>query len=218
MLACVGGKTSPVTMAMYKQFGDSFHHEPCTASTTLAQISVVRTRADPSDLQAFFCEAQKFHLNGVFEPFWRDWVLTDPSHFFTPETLHVLHKEFWDHNAKWLIFAIGESEIDFHFSVLQPVTGFQCFTEGISKLKQVTGCCQRDIQCSIVTVSADAAPRGVLIAICALMDFHYLVQSQSIDKNDLVCISAALNEFQASKDAIIDAGVCCGKANKVIDN
>ncbi|KAG1753542.1 uncharacterized protein EDB91DRAFT_1242525 [Suillus paluster] len=94
MLACIGGKTSLVTMAMYKQFGDSFRHEPHTASTTLAQLSVVRTRADPSDLQAFFREAQKFCLNGVFEPFWRDWVIIDPSRFFTPETLHVLHKEF----------------------------------------------------------------------------------------------------------------------------
>ncbi|KAG1792929.1 uncharacterized protein HD556DRAFT_1444008 [Suillus plorans] len=195
MLACVGGKTSPVTMAMYKQFGDSFRHEPCTASTTLAQISVVRTRADPSDLQAFFHEVQKFRLNGVFEPFWQDWVLTDPSHFFTPETLHVLHKEFWDHDAKWLIFAVGELEIDFCFSVLQPVTGFRRFAEGISKLKQVTG-----------RFSADAAPHGVLVAVRALMDFRYLVQSQSIDENDLVRISAVLNEFHASKDAIIDAG------------
>ncbi|KAG1803424.1 uncharacterized protein BJ212DRAFT_1285083, partial [Suillus subaureus] len=30
MLAAVGRKTSPVTMAMYKQFGDSFHHGPHT--------------------------------------------------------------------------------------------------------------------------------------------------------------------------------------------
>ncbi|KAG2046224.1 hypothetical protein BDR06DRAFT_985663 [Suillus hirtellus] len=185
----------------------SFHHEPCMASTTLAQISVVCTQADPSDLQAFFREAQKFRLNGVFEPFWQDWVLTDPSHFFTPETLHVLHKEFWDHDAKWLIFAVGESEIDFCFSVLQPVTSFRCFAEGISKLKQVTG-----------RFSADAAPCGVLVAVRALMDFCYLVQSQSINENDLVHISAALNEFHTSKDAIIDAGVCRGKANKVIDN
>ncbi|KAG1836785.1 hypothetical protein DFJ58DRAFT_846769 [Suillus subalutaceus] len=130
MLACIGGRTSPVTMAMYKQFGDSFRHEPRTASTILAQISIVRTRANPSDLQAFFCEAQKFHLNGVFKPFWLGWVLTDPSRFFTPETLH----------------------------------------------------------------------------------------SPSIDKNDLVRISAALNEFHANKDAIIDARVRRGKANKVISN
>jgi len=30
MLAAVGGKTSPVTTVMYKQFGDSFHHPPWT--------------------------------------------------------------------------------------------------------------------------------------------------------------------------------------------
>lgn len=30
MLACVGGKTSPVTMVMYRQFGDPFRHEPRT--------------------------------------------------------------------------------------------------------------------------------------------------------------------------------------------
>jgi hypothetical protein len=134
-------------------------------------------------------------------------VLADPSHFFTPETLHVFHKEFWDHDAKWLIFAVGESEIDFRFSVLHPVTGFRRFAEGISKLKQVTGHCQRDIQHSIIACSADAAPRGVLIAVRALMDFRYLVQSPSIDDNDLVRISAALNEFHEYKDVIIDAGV-----------
>ena len=44
MLSCVGGKTSPVTMpAMYKQFGDSFRHEPRSRSTTLAQLAVVST-------------------------------------------------------------------------------------------------------------------------------------------------------------------------------
>lgn len=142
MLSGVGGKTSPVTMAMYKQFGDSFRHEPRTRSTTLAQLAVVHARADPTDVQAFFREAQKFRLNGVDKPFWRDWLLAEPSHFLTPESLHHLHRQFWDHDAKWLICAVGESEIDFCFSVLQPVTGFRCFVGGISKLKQVTGRCQ----------------------------------------------------------------------------
>jgi len=91
MLSTVGGKASPVTMAMYKQFGDPFRHEPRTKSTTLAQLRVIWTRADPDDIEAFFCEAQKFRLNGVSEPFFEDWVLSEPSHFFTPETLHHIH-------------------------------------------------------------------------------------------------------------------------------
>ncbi|KAG1892950.1 uncharacterized protein F5891DRAFT_1197062 [Suillus fuscotomentosus] len=59
MLACVGGKTSPVTIAMYKQFGDPFQHEPRTRAKTLEQLKIVRSRACPDDLEAFFREAQK---------------------------------------------------------------------------------------------------------------------------------------------------------------
>jgi len=34
MLATIGGKTSPVTMAMYKQFSDPFQHEPVKSGST----------------------------------------------------------------------------------------------------------------------------------------------------------------------------------------
>lgn len=218
MLACVGGKTSPVTMAMYKQFGDAFRHEPRTRATTLAQLDVVHSRADPNDIEAFFRESQKFRLNGVAKPFWSDWTLADPDRFFTPESLHIIHKKFWDHDAQWLILAVGESEIDFRFSTLQPTTGYRHFREGISKLKQVTGRCHRDVQRSIIAVCADAAPPGVIVAVRALLHFHYLVQSPRINDGDICRISAALDEFHANKDAIINAGVRRGKGRTVIDN
>jgi hypothetical protein len=38
LLAAVAGKTSHLTMATYKQFGDPFRHEPRTTSTTVAQL------------------------------------------------------------------------------------------------------------------------------------------------------------------------------------
>ncbi|KAG0694251.1 hypothetical protein DFH29DRAFT_1006510 [Suillus ampliporus] len=60
MLACVGGKTSPVTMAMYKQFGDAFRHEPRTRATTLAQLDVVHSCADQDDIEAFFFAIETF--------------------------------------------------------------------------------------------------------------------------------------------------------------
>jgi Plavaka transposase len=41
------GKTSSVTMVLYKQFRDNFRHEPCTASATIAQLLVVKAKADP---------------------------------------------------------------------------------------------------------------------------------------------------------------------------
>ncbi|KAG1765881.1 hypothetical protein EV702DRAFT_1204407 [Suillus placidus] len=194
MLASVGGKTLPVTMVMYKQFGDPFQHEPQTKSTTLAQLAV------------------KFRLNGVEKPFWSDWVLAEPSHFFTSESLHHLHKQFYDHDAKWLICTVGESEMDFHFSVLQPMTGYRHFQGGISKLKQVTGRCQWDIEQYIIAISADAVPTGILTAVRTLMQFRYLVQLLRIDEEDIKCISDALAEFHANKDMIIAAGVRRGRA------
>ncbi|KAG1854650.1 hypothetical protein C8R48DRAFT_609736 [Suillus tomentosus] len=200
------------------QFGDPFRHEPRTKSTTLAQLAVVQTRADPNDIEAFFREAQKFRLNGVSKPFWQDWTLGEPSHFLTPEFLHLIHREFYDHDVKWMICAVGDMEIDFRFSVLQPITGFRHFYGGISKLKQVTGRTQRDIQRSIVAVSADAAPSAVITAVQALMEFRYLIQSPHIDEDDIKRISGALDEFHANKHAITAGGFRRGNKNKVIDN
>ena len=118
MIACVGGKTSPVTMVIYKEFGDPFHHEPQTALMTLVQLHIAQSKADPSNLQAFFCEAQHFRLNGISEPFFRNFPLLCPSSFLTPKMLHYLHKECWDHNVKWCLNVIGDSELDFQLSIM----------------------------------------------------------------------------------------------------
>ncbi|KAI5991759.1 hypothetical protein F5J12DRAFT_681046, partial [Pisolithus orientalis] len=113
MLAAVGGKTSLITMAMHKQFRDPFQHEPQTMSTTLAQLTVVKSKVHPTNIQVFFCKAQCFRLSRVSDPFWRDIPLSCPSTFITLEPLHHLHKEFWDHDMKWCINAVGEAKINF---------------------------------------------------------------------------------------------------------
>ena len=118
LYAGVGGKTSPLTMAAYKQFGNAFQHEPQTASATLAQLIKIESMIDPWDLTTYLSEAKWFHLNGVHCPFWRDWPLAEPSLFLTPELLHHWHKYFWDHDTKWCIWAVRAVEIDFWFSVL----------------------------------------------------------------------------------------------------
>ncbi|KAG1865732.1 hypothetical protein C8R48DRAFT_747731 [Suillus tomentosus] len=192
--------------------------DPVGHTTTLSQLDIARSKADPNDIKIFFREAQKFRLNGVNAPFWMDWVLSDPSHFLTPEFLHLIHREFYDHNTKWLICAVGDTEIDFRFSVLQAVTGFRHFHGGISKLKQVTGRTQRDIQRLIVAISVDAIPSAVMTAVRALMDFRYLVQSPVIDDILLARISTALDHFHTNKDAIIEGGFRRGQRGGVIEN
>lgn len=219
MLAGVAGKTSHLTVASYKKFGDAFRHEPRTASLTLAQREAIRTAVDPNiDLKAYAVEAMKFRLNGVDHLFWRDWPGAEPSTFFTPESLHHWHKQFWDHDCKWSIREVGPTEIDFRFSILPYRIGFRQFKEGISKLKQVTGREHRDVERYLVAVIAGAVPREFLVAIRALMDFRYLAQAPTIDETTCQNIESALQEFHAHKAAILEAGARVGKANKPIDN
>ena len=205
-------------MATYKQFGDPFQHKPQTASTTLAQLMCIESTIDPWDLDSYLPVAKCFRLNGVHHPFWRDWPLVEPSFFLTPEPLHHWHKMFWDHDAKWCIQAVGAAKIDFQFSVLQPCIGFCHFTEGISGLKQVTGCKHCDVQCYIVGVIAGTIPRDFLIAIWASMDFWYLCQAEEIDDGCCDRIQAALIGFHAHKSVITDAGARVGVGNRPINN
>ena len=112
---------------------------------------------------------------------------------------------FWDHNAKWCVHKVGGTEIDFHFSILQPHTGFRHFTEGISSLKQVTGRDHRDVQRYIVGVITSAVPWDFLIAIRLAMDFRYCCQATELDDKDCDNALAALLEFHQHKSAIMDA-------------
>ena len=214
MLAAVGRKTSPLTMVMFKQFGDPFRHELRMRETTLAQLSVAKSKANPVDVEAFFREAQHFRLNGVHEPFWRNYLLACPSSFLTPEFLHYLHRKFWDRDAKWCINVVGAAEIDFCFLILQPIVGFQHFKGGITKLKQVTGRVHCDIQCYIVGIISGPSPTGFVTAICALMDFHYQVQAHQIDDGDTAVINDALSEFHTNKDVILQLGAQHGEGQK----
>lgn len=224
LIAGVGGKTSHLTLASHKLFGDHFRHPTRLASLTLSQIEHLSEEIDPWDIESYAKESRlRFRLNGVHLPFWRDWTLPDstiaePSKFLTPEPLHHWHKQFWDHDAKWCIRAVGSAEIDLRFSLLQPCVGFRHFKAGISSLKQVTGRDHRNVQRYIIPIIADAVPKEFVLCIRALCDFRYLTQSCSIDERTLIEISNALALFHQNKQAILDTGARVGKGNKQLDH
>ncbi|KAG0700786.1 hypothetical protein DFH29DRAFT_982960 [Suillus ampliporus] len=166
----------------------------------LAKICV-----DPTDLEAYFNACAVYRLNGVFTPFWQNWPLACPSVFLTPEALHHWHKQFFDHDLQWCIEVVGAQELDFRFSILQPITGYRHYSGGITKLKQVTG------------QSPPAAPRRFVIVIRALMDVRYLAQSPSPDDNLLASVDQSLSTFHQNKDAIMQLGAWIG-AKKPINN
>ena len=206
LLAGIGPKASPVSTATYKQFGDPFPHPSRMATITLHAIEAAREEADPDDFENFLKAAKHHSLNGVHEPFFRNWPLADPSKFFMPEILHLFHRLFWDHNLQWCIAALGSDEIDYRFSLIQTPIGYCSFEEGISRLKQVTGCDHCSAQRYIIGVIAGAVPPKFLAAISALLNFRYLAQMPWFDDNTLANVEAALHTFHANKAAIIAAG------------
>ncbi|KAF8547753.1 hypothetical protein OG21DRAFT_1379896, partial [Imleria badia] len=156
LVSVVRGKTSPITMASHKQFGDPFQHPPRTAAITKQQLQSIERLV--ALLKEYFAACEEFRLSGVLLPFWRDWLLASPHLFLTPEALHHWHREFWDHDVCWCRIALGDDEIDFHFSVLPKITGIHHFRNGITKLKQVGGRTQRDVQRYLVAVIAGGVP------------------------------------------------------------
>ncbi|KAJ7203716.1 hypothetical protein C8J57DRAFT_1259579 [Mycena rebaudengoi] len=205
-IACVMGKTSHLTLASHKSFGDSFRHPERTGAHTWARILDVNSRVNPWDLEAYQKESKKFRLSGVHLPFWRNWPLsTNPAKFLTPEPLHHLHKGFYDHDFLWCKNILKPPEIDFRLSVIQPRIGFRHFKEGVTRLKQLGGREHRELEQCIIAVIADAAPREVVCAIRALIDFRYLAQAPEIDEETITRISSSLQEFHDNKQHIINA-------------
>ncbi|KAF8553694.1 hypothetical protein OG21DRAFT_1485200 [Imleria badia] len=144
MMGCVRGLTSHVTMATYKNYGDAQRHESRTAAITLSQLRSID--CNPLSVEEYFAACTLFRLSGVSHLYLRDWPFAEPSRFFTPETLHHGHGEFWDHNIQWCIHGLGKAEIDFRFSIIPRITGLRQFPTSITDLKQVCGRTKRDVQ------------------------------------------------------------------------
>ena len=73
-----------------------------------------------------------------------------------------------------------DKEIKFHISVLPRITGLHHFKNGITMLKQVCGRTQRDVQQYLVAIIAGGVPLDVVIAICMLIEFRYLLKLQPL--------------------------------------
>ncbi|KAI6038075.1 hypothetical protein EDC04DRAFT_2604354 [Pisolithus marmoratus] len=185
LLAGTAMKVSPITIATSKEFGDPFQHAPHTAVNMLAAIHSTCSQCPPMDYKNFLKAMRWFWLNGIVEPCWNLWPLSDPSIFLTPKVLHHFHWMFWDHDVKWCINVTGATELDFCFSIIQTSMGYWAFSNGISRLKQVTGHDHHAVQCYITAAVAGSIPCKFLIAIHALLDFCYLAQAPSFTTQSL---------------------------------
>ncbi|KAI6023000.1 hypothetical protein BKA83DRAFT_4493100 [Pisolithus microcarpus] len=176
---------TPEACMLACDFGDPFRHGPHTGEETLHQLGSIR--CDPDNVKAYFDACARFRLSGVSHPFWRNWPLSDPHRFLTPECLHHWHRMSWDHDVKWCRHALGAGELNFHFSLLPPITGLP-----------------------------GSAHANVVAAVHALMEFRYLAQAPAITEEGCEKIAVALVEFHRYKHAIIDGGLCRGDQSGLV--
>jgi hypothetical protein len=215
ILAGVLASQSPFSTATSNEFGDDHEHPHRTRNYTLNQIMQVCLQTNPQFIPAFLKTCQPFGLNGVHQPFWRDWGDADPSRFLTPDALHAWHKFIFDHALKWVVNIMGGDELDRRMSAIQPRVGVRHWRNGISKLKQITGREHRDLQKILVAVAAGAVPASVLRAIRALIEFVFQAQSLLLYDEHLHALNEALREFHTFKNAIINAGGRLGKKGPI---
>ncbi len=180
-IACRAQGKSPVTTAKKADFGNPTACEPQTREMTLTVIEEVIEEVGKDDLAAYRAAAKARGLNGVAEPFWKNWFGADPSEFYVPDALHQWFKFFIDHVWKWALVLLGKEEMDKRLSVLQLVVGYRHFGRGVTRFKQHTGREQRDLMRYFVSIVAGHGNISTdnLMAFRRFMDFVYIAQYKS---------------------------------------
>ena len=204
MIAGVAQSSSPVTLARTSQFGDGIPYPPRDALHTLQQLFEIAQQVNVWDVAEFLKRCKERGLLGVHLPFWRNWMLSDPSIFLVPELLHTCHKFFFDHLFKWCKEVIGALELDARYKSMHKRVGIRHFASGVCHVQKMTGREHRDIQRTIVAVIAGAAPVGFVRAIRALVNFIYLAQNPVQTQASIEKLKATLNDFHANKHFVTE--------------
>lgn len=211
--------SSPHSVAEAKDFGVFGPPKALrTRKYLLDEIDKLVKECDPLNLTAFKKQALVHRLNGVHNPYWRDWDFADPSDFITMDILHGITKFAADHVLKWMTALIGEKEIDRRYSALQCIIGRRHFGDGVTRIKQHTRSEESDILRDLVAISKDAplVHSGIMKCLRAFVDFCYVAQYESHDNETIAYLEKYLETFHAHKDAF--AAVEIRKGEYLRDN
>jgi hypothetical protein len=223
LITATSHNRSPVSHATTNEFGDSYKHDSLNAKDILDAIGTLNSGIEPIDLQRYQKAARNKGLNGVYAPFWRDWflvhpdVLPNPIDYITPDPLHQWYRFMFDHILHWVSKLLGDEELNFRISIIQPQVGYRHFSAGCTNFKQVTGNEQQDIGRYLVALlnGHPKATPAIVTAIRSLTDFIYLGQYSSHDEDTLAYMEEALHKFHQNKKAILLAGLRCGPTGEI---
>lgn len=215
LIACVLGSASPITLANYKTFELAKCRAPRTGAVTMQRISaLLKTKGlRTTNFRRYATLAKAKQLNGVFEPFWRDWEFADPSDFLVPNALHQWHRFFFDHMMSWVRILMRDEEVDARYARLQRHVGYRHFTHGFTSHGQHTGREHRDLQRYFIAVIAghETMTTPIVTALRSLLEFLYVAQLPIQSQKSLAFMEKSLSAFHQHKKAISATGVRNGK-------
>ncbi len=218
LIACASGSSSPVTLAIYNTFGRETRRGPRTGAVTMQRIrTLLKTKnLSTTKFRRYITLARKKQLNGVYEPFWRDWKFSDPHNFLVPDALHQWHRFFFDHIMSWTRILMSDREVDARYSRLQKHIGYRQFINGFTSHSQHTGREHRDLQRDFIAVIAghEKMTVPVIAAFRSLLEFIYVAQFPIQSQKSLAFMETSLNLFHKHKGAVSATGVRDGKYKK----
>ena len=219
-LACVRTGYAPSSVAGPMTLGSSGAQDLRYGTDTIQTILEVQEELGTENAEDDLNRVKKLYrlrdLNGVDKPFWRNWLLADPSSFLTPDSLHQWHKLFMDHPVEWAKAWLGNEELDRRISVLQPRVGFRHFGNGFTRFRQHTGKETKDIERVFLCIIAghENVTEGIMKAMRTLLDFIYLAQYESHSTVTLEYLEDALRSFHYYKRYISESGMRSGLQKK----
>jgi len=142
---------------------------------TLAHVCNQVTEA--ADTWQFVTRAKEYGLFGIEKLCW-EGLGVDICQVVCFDTLHTIHKGFFDHIFSWIRKTVGEQDLDNGLMAQPHLIGKHNFSHGISHLSQLSGHEHCDLQHHILPTIAghpNSVPQ-VQRALHAFLDFSYKVQ------------------------------------------
>ncbi|EJD43075.1 hypothetical protein AURDEDRAFT_34160, partial [Auricularia subglabra TFB-10046 SS5] len=140
-------------------------------------------------------------------PFWADWPHTNIHCAITSDVLHQLIQGVGKHLVGWLTALAPTQELNARFQRLPLAQGLRSFSDGITKLANVTGTEHKAIYAQLLGCVHGIVPDDAVRAATALLDFLYIAQYECHSDDTLADMEVALSEFHSLKSVFVTHGV-----------